>query len=55
MHWREFPVSKAPKGIYKRAQPGQLQPLMDYPFEPPRPHERSNWQNQNSFLWQISS
>ena len=35
-------MARDPKGIYKRAQAGQLQQLIDYPFENPRPHECGN-------------
>jgi len=38
-------MARDPKGIYKRAQAGQLQQLIDYPFEAPRPHERGNHVN----------
>ncbi|MDR3459124.1 MAG: adenylyl-sulfate kinase [Verrucomicrobiae bacterium] len=32
-------MARDPKGIYKRAQAGQLKQLIDYPFDAPRPHE----------------
>lgn len=32
-------VARDPKGIYKRAQAGQLKQLLDYPFGEPRPQE----------------
>ena len=38
-------MARDPKGIYKRAQAGQVQQLIDYPFEAPRPHERGNHVN----------
>ncbi|MEI6078755.1 MAG: adenylyl-sulfate kinase [Verrucomicrobiota bacterium] len=38
----EVCMARDPKGIYKRAQAGQLQQLIDYPFDAPRPHERGN-------------
>jgi adenylyl-sulfate kinase len=38
----EVCVSRDPKGIYKRAQAGELMQLIDYPFDAPRPHEHEN-------------
>jgi adenylylsulfate kinase len=35
-------MARDPKGIYKRAQAGQLAQLIDYPFEDPRPDELRN-------------
>ena len=35
-------MERDPKGIYKRARQGQVQQLIDYPFEAPRPQERGN-------------
>jgi adenylylsulfate kinase len=35
-------MARDPKGIYKRAQAGQLPHLIDYPFENPRPNELRN-------------
>jgi len=32
-------IERDPKGIYKRAQAGQVKLLLDYPFEIPRPPE----------------
>ena len=32
-------IERDPKGIYRRAQAGQIKLLIDYPFEPPRPPE----------------
>jgi adenylyl-sulfate kinase len=32
-------IERDPKGIYRRAQAGQVKLLIDYPFEPPRPQE----------------
>lgn len=37
----EVCMARDPKGIYKLAQAGRLQQLMDYPFDAPRPHERA--------------
>jgi adenylyl-sulfate kinase len=33
-------MQRDPKGLYKRAQAGQLDKLINYPFDVPRPHER---------------
>jgi len=35
-------VARDPKGIYKRAQAGQLKQLLDYPFDEPRPEESAH-------------
>jgi len=35
-------IGRDPKGIYKRAQQGQISQLIDYPFDAPRPEERGN-------------
>jgi adenylyl-sulfate kinase len=35
-------VARDPKGIYKRAQAGQLRQLLDYPFGEPRPQEKGH-------------
>jgi len=35
-------VARDPKGIYKRAQAGQLKQLLDYPFGEPRPQENAH-------------
>ncbi len=35
-------MARDPKGIYKRAQAGQLAQLIDYPFAEPRPQEGGN-------------
>lgn len=35
----EVCMARDPKGIYKLAQAGRLQQLIDYPFDTPRPHE----------------
>ena len=32
-------MARDPKGIYKRAQAGQVKQLLDYPFGEPRPQE----------------
>jgi adenylylsulfate kinase len=36
-------IERDPKGIYRRAQAGQIKLLIDYPFEPPRPQESGNF------------
>lgn len=33
-------MARDPKGIYKRAQAGQIKQLIDYPFDAPRENER---------------
>ena len=38
-------MARDPKGIYKRALDGQIQQLINYPFEVPRPAERENYIN----------
>jgi len=38
----EVCVRRDPKGIYKRAQSGQLKLLLDYPFDAPRAQERGH-------------
>jgi adenylylsulfate kinase-like enzyme len=38
-------MARDPKGIYKRAQAGQLRQLIDYPFAAARRHERENHVN----------
>jgi len=35
-------VARDPKGIYKRAQAGQLKELLDYPFDEPRLRENTH-------------
>ena len=35
-------VARDPKGIYRRAQAGQLKQLLDYPFDEPRPEESAH-------------
>jgi adenylyl-sulfate kinase len=35
-------MTRDPKGIYKRALEGQINELIDYPFEDPRPQERAH-------------
>lgn len=35
-------MARDPKGIYKRAQAGQIKQLIDYPFDTPRAHECRN-------------
>jgi len=36
-------IERDPKGIYRRAQAGQIKLLIDYPFEAPRPQETRNY------------
>ena len=36
-------IERDPKGIYRRAQEGQIKLLIDYPFEAPRPEESTNY------------
>jgi adenylylsulfate kinase len=36
-------IERDPKGIYRRAQEGQIKLLIDYPFEAPRPQECGNY------------
>jgi adenylylsulfate kinase len=36
-------IERDPKGIYRRAQVGQIKLLIDYPFEAPRPQECRNY------------
>lgn len=36
-------IERDPKGIYKRAKEGQIQMLIDYPFEAPRPQECAHY------------
>jgi len=38
-------MARDPKGIYKRAQAGQLRQLIDYPFDAARRHEQENHVN----------
>jgi adenylyl-sulfate kinase len=38
-------MTRDPKGIYKRAQAGQIKQLINYPFEVPRPQESANYIN----------
>jgi len=33
-------MHRDPKGLYRRAQRGSIQNLIDYPFDPPRPEEQ---------------
>jgi len=33
-------IKRDPKGLYQRALQGHIQNLLDYPFDPPRDHER---------------
>jgi adenylylsulfate kinase len=36
-------VQRDPKGLYRKARAGQLQQLLDCPFDVPRPRERENY------------
>ena len=36
-------VARDPKGLYQRAKAGNVQNLLTYPFEVPRPEERENY------------
>ena len=36
-------ISRDPKGLYQRAKTGNVQDLLNFPFEVPRPHERENY------------
>jgi len=36
-------IRRDPKGLYQRAQTGQLDQLLNFPFEVPRPLERENF------------
>lgn len=38
----EVCIQRDPKGLYRRAQTGKLDKLINYPFDPPRPHEREH-------------
>lgn len=38
-------MARDPKGLYKRAKEGQVNQLINYPFDVPRPHERENYVN----------
>jgi adenylyl-sulfate kinase len=35
-------IARDPKGLYQRAKAGELQDLLSFPFEEPRPHECGN-------------
>jgi adenylylsulfate kinase len=39
----EVCIRRDPKGLYRRAQAGQLDRLLDYPFDVPRPWERKHF------------
>ena len=41
----EVCMARDPKGLYKRAQAGQVKQLINYPFEVPRPHESEHYIN----------
>jgi adenylylsulfate kinase-like enzyme len=36
-------IKRDPKGLYQRAQAGQLDKLINYPFDVPRPQERQHY------------
>jgi adenylylsulfate kinase-like enzyme len=36
-------IQRDPKGLYHRAQAGQLDKLLNFPFDAPRPHEREHF------------
>lgn len=36
-------IGRDPKGLYRRAQAGKLDKLINYPFDVPRPHEREHY------------
>jgi len=36
-------ITRDPKGLYQRAKTGNVQDLLDFPFEVPRPQERENY------------
>jgi adenylylsulfate kinase-like enzyme len=36
-------IRRDPKGLYRKAQTGQVKQLLDYPFDLPRPHEQENY------------
>ena len=36
-------IQRDPKGLYHRAQAGQLDKLLNFPFDVPRPHEREHY------------
>ena len=36
-------VARDPKGLYQRAKAGNVQDLLSFPFEVPRPQERENY------------
>jgi adenylyl-sulfate kinase len=35
-------IHRDPKGLYRRAQTGSIQNLIDFPFDPPRPEEHQH-------------
>ena len=39
----EVCIRRDPKGLYQRAQAGQLDKLINYPFDVPRPQERKHY------------
>ncbi len=36
-------IQRDPKGLYRRAQAGKVDKLLDFPFDVPRPQERENF------------
>jgi len=36
-------IARDPKGLYQKAKAGNVQNLLDFPFEVPRPNERENY------------
>ena len=36
-------IQRDPKGLYRKAQEGKLDKLINYPFDVPRPHEREHY------------
>lgn len=41
----EVCIQRDPKGLYNRVRTGQLDKLLNYPFDVPRPHEQENYIN----------
>jgi adenylylsulfate kinase-like enzyme len=39
----EVCIQRDPKGLYRRAQAGQLDKLLNFPFDPPRPEEQKHF------------
>jgi adenylylsulfate kinase-like enzyme len=57
----EVCIQRDPKGLYHRAQAGQLDKLLNFPFDPPRPGESVNFVDTvkqdvagaSDFVWDI--